>query len=147
MIHCRHIEESDVDAMVRYAIDGMQAERYPLLVSEDKVRAWVRLFMPYDTPHFGLGAFNGSAVVGAIACFVTELPFFERYEGHVVLCRATEPGAGRRLVRLLMEWVRENIMVRRVIFPLEEHADPRQAMLLRHFGFTREQTNLIFYKG
>lgn len=147
MIECRRIKEWDVDALVRYAIEGMRAERYPLHVSESKVRQWVRMFMPEDTPHFGLAAFNGSDLVGAIALFVNELPFFERHEGSVVLCRATEPGAGRRLVRLMMEWVRSNMAVRRVIFPLEEGHDSRQALLLRHFGFTHEQTNLIYYKG
>lgn len=147
MIEIRRIKEWDVQAVVKFAIEGMQAENYPLRVEEAKVRHWVRQFMPEDAPHFGQAAFNGGALVGAIAAFVTELPFFERHEAHIVLCRATEPGVGRRLIRYMSEWAKANMMIRRVVFPLEENADPRQALLLRRFGFTREQTNLIYYKG
>lgn len=146
MIECRRINEWDVRAVCDFAIEGMQADKYPLVVSREKVEFWVRMFMREDQ-HYHQAAFVGSSVVGTIGVYVTELPFFDRFEGHVVLCRATEPGVGRRLIRFMTEWMRNNMLVRRVIFPLEEGADPRMAMLLRHFGFAREQTNLLYYKG
>jgi len=116
-------------------------------VSEEKIAGWVRTCMDPKSPHFHLAAFNNGLVVGAIAAYVVEMPFFERCEAHVVMCRATQPGAGRILIRKMNEWFEGNMMVRRVIFPLEENADPRQALLLARFGFVRAQTNVIKYKG
>ena len=139
------VKADEVQQLADFAIEGMQAHRYPLHVSRAKVLAVIEAVRT-GANHFGLAAFDGSRIVGAIAALVCDMLFFERCEAHVVMCRAVVPGAGARLIRALQRWAAADMKIRRVHFPVEEGADPRTAKLLTRCGFTRPQTNYLYYK-
>jgi hypothetical protein len=146
MIELRMINAGEVQEMADFAIEGMQAHKYPLHVSRAKVVHFVEVVRA-GAPHFGMAAFKDGRLVGAIAALVAEMPFFERWEAHVIMCRAVAPGAGMRLILSMRDWAAAEMRIRRVQFPIEEGADPRIAKLLERCGFNRFQTNAIYYKG
>ena len=142
----RLLDHADLTAVANFAAEGMQAHRYPMRVSMAKVHATVAHFAR-SRGDFHLVAFDNGRVVGAIAALVSELPFFERFEAHVVMCRAIVPGVGRKLIAALKAWAENDFRIKRVQFPLEFHADPRQARLLERYGFKQQVTTCVFYKG
>ena len=142
----RRLKPEDRHAVAEFATVGMQAHRYPLRVSAGKVQATVQHFEK-SASDFHLVAFDGPTVVGAIAAVVSELPFFERWEAHVVMCRAVVPGVGRRLIAALRAWADQDFRIKRVQFPQEYHADPRALKLLARYGFSQTMTTAIYYKG
>jgi GNAT superfamily N-acetyltransferase len=144
--YCTAITDEQAHELAQFAVVGLQAHRYPLHVSGAKVAAVVELFRR-GAPHFGMVAVQDGRIVGAIAALVSEMLFFERCEAHVVMCRAVVPGVGRHLIRAVRDWARDDMRIRRVLFPIEEGADPRIARLLARYGFDRGQPNAIFYKG
>lgn len=139
------INADEVHPLASFAIEGMQAEKYPLHVSRAKVVAVIELVRS-GAPHFGLAAIQGGRIVGAIAAVVAEMLFHERCEAHVVMCRAVVPGVGRRLIAALRDWALADFKIRRVQFPIEEFGDPRTGKLLARYGFGRAQMNSILYK-
>lgn len=137
----------DVPAVAAFAIEGMRVHKYPgLRVSEPKVRAVVEHFERSHSD-FHLCAFKGDELVGAIAAAVVEMPFFERYEAHVVMCRAVEPGSGERLISSLRTWADRDMRIRRVQWPQEFDARPGVARIAARHGFTQRNTNCIYYKS
>lgn len=86
-------------------------------------------------------------MVGGIAAAVVEMPFFERWEAHVIMCRAVVPGVGRRLIAALRAWADQDFRIKRVLFPQEFHADPRALRMLARYGFKQTVTTAIYYKG
>lgn len=145
-IEYRMVRADEVQQLADFAIEGMRAERYPLRVARHQVVAvidWIRT----STNHFGLAAVQDGCIVGAIAAMVSEMLFFERWEAHVVMCRAVVPGTGRHLIAAMKQWADSEVKIRRVHFPIEEGADPRMARLLARYGFDRAQSNAVFYKG
>lgn len=139
------ITDAQARELAQFAVDGMQVHRYPLHVSMPKVAAVIDA-VRRGPMHFGRVALQDGRVVGAIAAVVSEMLFFERWEAHVVMCRAVVPGVGRRLIRDLRAWAAADMKIRRVHFPMEEGADPRMGRLLARYGFDRCQSNAIFYK-
>jgi hypothetical protein len=126
---------------------------YPLHPSRAKVERMVGHFA-IDRASFGLAAFDHDGMpTGAIALYVLESPFYERHEGHVVMCWAEEPGTGLRLIRSMMDWVHEDIRVRRVIWSMNEGAGPESTahrfgqLVKRRFGFRSSHDNLVYNKG
>lgn len=145
----RRLEVEDMPAVADFAIEGMRAELYPgLRVSRDKVLSVVDHFRR-SARDFHLVAFDERGqVAGAIAALVSEMLFFERCEAVVVMCRSVMPGTSFRLFSALRAWADAQMMVRRVVFPLEFHADPRQAAVLgRRYGFTQSTETCVFEKG
>jgi hypothetical protein len=145
-VEYRRLKPEDVADVAEFAAVGMQAHRYPLRVSMAKVNATVQHFERSATD-FHLVAFDGGKVAGAIAAAVAELPFFERWEAHVVMCRAVVPGVGRRLIAALRAWADQDFRIKRVQFPQEYHADPRALKLLARYGFAQTVTTAVYYKG
>lgn len=146
-ISYRRINPEDVGQVVQFAIDGMRPDLYPLHLCRAKVRSVVEAFIEPNRDRFQLAAFEGDRMVGGIAAAVMPLLFFERHEAHVVLCRATSPGAGIRLLRALKAWADEDMRIRRVVWPMEFHADPRIAQLAARAGFKNTLTVCSYYKG
>lgn len=142
----RRIRSEDRAAVIAFTTEGMQAHRYPLRVSPGKMQAMVQHFEKANRD-FSLGAFDGPVMVGGIAALVQEMPFFERWEAHVILCRAVVPGVGRRLIAELRKWADGDFRIKRVLFPQEYHADPRALRLLARYGFAQTMTTAIYYKG
>lgn len=135
-IEYRRIQPVDAAQAAAFAIEGMRPDLYPMRLSQEKVEATIEHFMR-STSDFHLAAFDGDRVVGGIAATVYESPFFERCDATVVMCRATLPGVGRKLVAALKTWAEDDIRIRRVMFQTEFDARPGMLRLLRGFGFSR----------
>lgn len=142
----RALAPCDVQAVARYALDGMRAELYPLEPDVPRIEAVVASFLAPLDDRFGRLALDAGRLVGAIAALVVPMPWFKGDEAHVVMCRATLPGAGVRLIRALREWVDQRDAIRRVIWPMEFHADPRIARLAARAGFDNTLTVCTYYK-
>lgn len=140
-------DTDDLEAVADFAIAGMRADLYPgLRVSREKVLAVVE-HCQRSAADFHLVAFDAGRIVAAIAAIKHEMLWFERCEAHVIICRSVAPGAGFRLFAALRRWADEDMMVRRVVFPIEFHADPRQAeVLARRYGFKQRADALVHSK-
>lgn len=147
MIEYRRLTLEDTQVVADFAIEGMRADLYPgLRPSASKVLGVVNHFRQSERD-FHLVAFDGKRVVGAIAALVSEMLFFERSEAIVVMCRSVVPGVGMRMFSALRAWADDQMMVRRVVFPLEFHADPRQSAVLdKRYGFKRSTRTCVFEK-
>jgi hypothetical protein len=145
-VNFRRITSRDIEVVASYAIEGMQPGLYPLHVDRAKVRAVIGAFVEPSHDNFQLAAFVGDKMVGGIAAAVMPLLFFERCEAHVVMCRATLPGAGLRLLRALRQWADADMRIRRVVWPIEFHADPRIAKMAARAGFSNQLTVATYYK-
>lgn len=144
-IDYRRIWPSDIDQLTAFAIDGLRPGLYPMRLSPTKIDATIRHFMQ-STSDFHMAAFDGGRIVGGIAATVYESPFFERCDATVVMCRATLPGVGRRLIAALKGWADDDFRVRRVFFPLEFDADKRMQRLLARYGFAGQQVVCNYQK-
>jgi hypothetical protein len=145
-VEYRRITTDEVPAVAAYAMEGMRLDLYPALrVSTIKVQ-FVTQHFAQSLQDFHLVAFDRGRIAGAIAAAVQEPLFFDRAEAHVVMCRATVPGAGRALIAALRKWADGAVAVRRVIFPQEFHADPRALRLLHRYGFTQQVVSCVFNK-
>jgi len=110
------------------------------------VRGVVEAFIEPHRDRFQLAALDGGQIVGGVAAVVMPMLWFERSEAHVLMCRATAPGAGRQLLGALKHWANQDMRVRRVIWPMEFHADPRIVKLAQRAGFANTLTVCTFYK-
>ena len=147
MIEYRKAIDTDVDALASLARDGLHAaEAFPLHIDMHKIRQTICSFVQMPG-HFQLAAFDQGRPVAAIAMYVSEMPFFERAEGTVMMCYSIRPGAGMQLVREMMRFVAADIRIRRVMWSMNEGADRLSAMIARRFGFKHRHDNLVFYKG
>ncbi len=145
-VDMRRISIDEVDTVAEFAIRGLRPERYPLHVSEARVRAAIRHFATSQTD-FHLAAFDGPRMVGGIAVLVSPILWFERTEAHVVMFFCDPPGAGAALLRAAMQWAKRNPAIRRVLWPLEDDADAqRMQRFARRFGFDRSQHVMLAYK-
>ena len=137
---------ADVDPVVAFAIEGMRPHLYPAVrLSEPKVRSVVDHFQR-SWSDFHLCAFEDGKVVGAVAAAVLEMPWFERCEAHVVMCRSVAAGAGLRLLSSLRAWVDRDMRIRRVQWPMEFDARPGMQRVAARFGFKQQTVNCIYYK-
>jgi hypothetical protein len=93
----RAITREDTLAVTEYALRVLReaAKDEPLHVAPLKVRDAVAFFANKGQGHFNLAAFEDKKVVGALALYVGEMPFFERCEGSVYFWPRL--GAGRGL--------------------------------------------------
>lgn len=146
MIEYRTITKADVPQAMAFVTDGMRPDLYPGVFAQDKVRAVLEYFATTGGG-FHLGAYEDGKPVGAIAALVQEREWKERMSAHVVCCRATVPGVGRRLVRALLDWADGQPMIQHVSFALECDADPRMRKLLERYGFSRQQVVMHYFKG
>lgn len=127
----RRLTPADIEAVTDFATEGLDPGRFPLVFSRTKTRAAVAHFEQSERD-FHLVAFDGGAVVGAIAAVVSDMPYFERAEAHVFMLYATRPGVGRALMMALLAWVDDNPFIRRVLWPQNPGADKRTAALARY---------------
>jgi hypothetical protein len=147
----RPITAADVDAIVAFAVVGLQPERHPHVFSPAKMRAAVEHFARSERD-FQLAAFDGERVVGAIAATLAEMLWFERAEAHVVMLYATVPGVGATLVKRLLAWADDQPIVRRIVWAQNDGADPRTARFAqrcaRGSGFAAQGVSMqLFSKG
>lgn len=147
MVIYRQLQEQDIDAVARFAADGLPIPAGAgVRLSMEKVRTVVRHFAR-SAGDFHLVAFDGTQVVGAIAAVVSEMLFFERCEATVVMCQARGPhGVGRELISRLMAWARNDMRVRRVQFPIEIGARRGFERLLGGYGFNQVHRTSMFSK-
>lgn len=144
-IDYRRIGPGDVEQAASFAIQGLRPELYPMRLSPAKIEATLKHFM-HSTSDFHMAAFDGPRIVGGIAAAVFESPWFERCDATVVMCRATLPGVGRKLIGMLKAWAADDFRVRRVMFPLEFDADARMQRLLARYGFGTAQLVCTYQK-
>lgn len=148
MLEFRRIGPLDVESVTDLAMKALaMSDDLPLHPSRPKVRHVVAAFAT-DGHHFQMAAFDGARAVGAVAMVVAEMPFHERFEGHVMMCYASVVGAGMPLVRSMMDFVRADMKIQRVIWAMNDQPDPRFAkMVARCFGFSQRLDTFVFYKG
>jgi hypothetical protein len=150
----RRIVPQDVPRVTDLALRALASSgEYPLHPSRPKVERMVGHFA-VDRASFGMAAFTEDNLpVAAIALYVLESPFYERHEGHVVMCWSEDPGTGMRLIRQMMDWVKADIRVRRVIWAMNESDGVHSVahrfgeLVKRRFGFRSSHDNLVYYKG
>jgi hypothetical protein len=145
----RPFVDSDGDAVVAFAIEGMRPTLYPhVILSEPKVRAMVDHLARGGPRVFQAAAFDeGGHVLALVGAVVQPMLWFERDEAHVVVCRSIVPGLGAKLIGQMMAWAAAKMNVRQVSFAMEPDADGRQlAMLRRRFGFQRSQQVALWAK-
>lgn len=140
----RTITDAEVDEAAAFAIEGMRVELYPLHVSVPKVKAAIEQCR--KPGNFLMAAVEGGRIVAGIAAVVQEMPFFERCEAVVVMCRTVKPGAGEWLIRTFKRWADADMRVMRIQFPLEFDHDPRQQTLLSRIGFQHPLTSMVAYR-
>ena len=145
MIEYRRIRLTDVDELSAFARAAMPDED-EFVVSAEKVVSMVTFFAVHHE-HFQLAAFKDGNVVAGVAMLVTEMPFYERGEGSIVFCYATEPGTGYRLLRALVQWVNRDMRVRRVTWSMNRGFDERMRKIARRLGFQSEFPTLMYCKG
>ena len=136
----------DLWDLTAFTIEGMRPHLYPMRLSHEKVRATIAHFRQSHSD-FHLAAFDGSSIVGGIAAVAHESMFFERFDATVVMCRATVPGVGRRLIGALKAWIDDDMRIRRVLFATEFDARPAMLRLLRGFGFSKVSAVCVMEKA
>jgi hypothetical protein len=147
----RAITREDTLAVTEYALRVLReaAQDEPLHVAPLKVRDAVAFFANKGQGHFNLAAFEDKKVVGALALYVGEMPFFERCEGSVYFCHASVPGVGFRLIGEMMAWVRADLRIRRVQWLMNkgETGDRMGKAIARRYGFDAQRLEtLVFFK-
>lgn len=146
MIELRQIVAEDVEPLADFAIGGLRPDLYPLHLDRAKVLAVVRQFIEPHRDRFHLAAFEDGRIVGCVAAAVMPMLWFERCEAHVVMCRAIKPGIGRKLLAALKHWANQDMRIRRVVWTMEFHADPRVIKLAQRAGFDNTLTVCSLYK-
>lgn len=146
-VELRRLTSEDREAAADFAIVGLRPERVPLLMNRSRVLSVIDGIMSSEQ-HFHLAAFEDGRIVAGIAVMVTPMLFFERCEAHIVMFFSRKPGAGFRLLREAMRWVRGQPLIRRVLWSLEDDADhERIARIAERHGFKRRHALLAAYKG
>jgi len=147
MIEYRRMRLAEVDAVAALGCEALRvhANDVPLHVSPLKVRSVVMSFCVHRE-HFHLVAFDDGQPVGAVALWVAEMPFHERCDGHVMMCYASRAGVGARLVGEMMRWVKRDIRVQRVVWPMNSGFDARLRRFAARYGFDSAQELFVGYK-
>lgn len=144
----RRIVDGDMERVSRFVVDGMRSYLYPVHLDHAKITATIQALIDDTDQHWQLAAFeNNGGMVGGLGALVVEMPWFERSEAHIIMFRATRVGVGDTLMHRFFEWVRNNIMVRRVFWPLEFDAPLAMLRLARGYGFNGNHAVASFYKG
>jgi hypothetical protein len=143
----RPVTESDTEAVVDFAVSGMRTDLHPgLRLSRAKVAAVVGHFARSRSDFNRIALDDDGRVVGMLAALVTDMLWFERCEAHVVGCLATKPGAGRRMLLEFKAWADQDIRIRRVLWALDHHNDPRIERLAARYGFKPDSRTLVYTK-
>jgi hypothetical protein len=144
----RRITLEDIERVRPFVVEGMRTHLYPLHLEDAKIDATIQALVDDQRGHWQLAAFeNNGRMCGGLGALVCEMPWFERYEAHIIMFRATRPGVGDTLMQRFMQWVRENISVRRVFWPMEFDAPLGMLRLARGYGFNSSHAVASYYKG
>ena len=147
MIEFRRITVADLDEAVAFACEGIRPDLYPTLhLDRHRVRGVMAQFIDPHPDRFHLAAFEDGRIVGGVSAVISPMLWFERCEAHLVMLRATVAGAGRALLKALKEWADADLRVRRVIWPMEFHSNPRVMRLAARYGFTNTLSVACYYK-
>lgn len=148
MIEFRRMRLSEVDAVAALGCEALRvhAADVPLNMSPIKVRAVVNNFCVHRE-HFHEVAFDNGEPVGAVALYVSEMPFHERCDGHVMMAYARVPGTGLRLISSMMRWVHKDIRIQRVLWMMNHDAGRFASLISRRWNFQHRVDNLTYYKG
>lgn len=145
MLEFRRIAIADVQGFVDLAMESLP-EHPTLVVSREKVRNVVAYFATRGD-NFQMAAFRDGVPVAGVAALVQEMPYHEKCEATVMFAYSKEPGAGFRLLRMLMRWVLNDFRIRRLSWCQNEGFDQRIARLGHRLGFQSAVPVLMFYKG
>jgi len=140
--------DDDFEAVARFAEQGLQPHRYPVIYSRPKLRGTIEHFMNSATDYHRI-AVDGGNVVGVIAAAVAEMTYFQRCEAHVFALYATRYGVGRHLLSGLLSWMDDHFMVQRVSWVHNPGMRKSVQRLARMCGRGRavdETCMTIFYK-
>jgi hypothetical protein len=139
----------DFESVARFAEEGLQPERYPVIYSRPKLRGVIEHFMGSTSDYHRI-AVDGGEVVGVIAAAMAEMTYFQRCEAHIFALYATRYGVGRQLLAGLLGWMDDHFMVQRVCWMHNPGMRPSVRRLARMCGSGRamdEMAATVFYKG
>lgn len=137
----RRITEQDIPAVVAYATWVLGKIDAPMHVSPRKVQAAVEHFARAETD-FNLIAERDGRIVGALAAFVSEMPWYERCEAHIAICHA-ERGCGLPMLLALKRWAAGEMRIRRLVWAHNPGADIRFIKLAERLGFTTQSMSVL----
>lgn len=147
MLEYRRMGMGDIDAVRDFALKALALSAdLPVHVSVEKVRNMVKAFAIGHEHWNQIAVKEDGQIVGAMALYVAEMPFHERSEGHVMICYATEPGAGAHMIRDMMAWVAADSRIQRVQWAMNAGVGRLCSVIQRRWRFRRHET-LIHYKG
>ncbi len=145
MLEFRRIRIADVQGLVDLAVESLP-DHPALVVSPEKIRNVVAYFATRDD-HFQMAAFRDGVPVAGVAAMVQEMPYHDKCEAMVMFAYSKEPGAGFRLLRMLMRWVLEDFRIRRLAWCQNQGFDERIVHLAHRLGFQSAVPVLTFHKG
>lgn len=144
MLEYRRIRPMDVQAISRLAMRAVSCAPYE--VSLEKIVQMATFFAVHHE-HFQLAAFDGDEPVAGVAMLVTEMPIFKGGEGTIAFCFSERPGAGRAILRRLMQWVQADTRIKRVSWGMNAGFDPRIAKVAQRIGFGESFNTFMYQKG
>lgn len=133
----RRAVPQDIPAIVSLAIEAVRPERYPYLVLSREKIGRLAVECVSSAQHFLWVAERDGVIGGAVVAVVNEGLWFDRREACVVMFYCVLPGEGIKLLRQFLRWVAARTIIKRVVFTLEDDADPRVGKLLARLGFKR----------
>lgn len=145
MLDYRRIRFADVQGLVDLAVESLPAHP-TLVVSPEKIRNVVAYFATRHD-HFQMAAFDDGVPVAGLAAMTQEMPYHDKCEATIMFAYSKVPGAGFRLLRMLMRWVLDDGRIRRLSWCQNEGFDQRIVTLGRRLGFQSAVPVLMFYKG
>ena len=128
----------DIDAIVDLGVEALKTDPYPELeISLVKVYSGITELVS-SAKHFTYVAEKDGIVVGAVCAYVHPIMCYEKSQASVVQYYCMEPGAGIKLIREFMRWVKGRPVIKMVCFTLEMNSDPRIGNMLNKMGLNNE---------
>jgi hypothetical protein len=129
---------SDVDAVCKLGLKALEHDAYEGLVI-DRVKVYALATECISSAaHFANVVEKDGEIVGALCAMVHPILFYEKNQATVLQYYCSEPGAGIKMLRAFMQWVKSRHGIKFISFTLESNSDPRIGDLLKRFGMTNE---------
>lgn len=132
----RKAKPSDVDALVKLAIEALEIDAYEeLVISPGKVMALVKEAVSKPTDFVLVSEIEG-VVVGCIGAIVSPMMMHERSQATVIMWYCKTGGDGMRLMDGFIEWAKTRPVIKQVQYCGERSGDQKIiAFLKRVYGF------------
>lgn len=128
----------DIDQILELAMEALNDNAYPGLVI-DRVKLYNLATQCISAAtNFAWVAEKDTKIVAAVLAIVQPMMCYEKSQASVVQFYSKVSGAGVKLIRKFIKWVKSRPVIRIICFTLEVQADPRIGKLLNRLGFSNE---------